>query len=60
MQVGQDKFGMVTMNQSLFSLIQRGVIRPDDALLRSSEPDELRQMMSMGRSAGAMPRHMSR
>ena len=52
--------GMMTMNQSLFSLIQRGVIRPDDALLRSSEPDELRQMMSMGRSAGAMPRHMSR
>ena len=60
MQVGQDKFGMVTMNQSLFSLIQRGVIRPDDALLRASEPDELGHMMSMGRSAGAMPRHMSR
>ncbi len=55
MQVGQDKFGMVTMNQSLFSLIQRRVIKVDDGLLRSSAPDELKQMISMGGPSGGMP-----
>jgi len=48
MQVGQDKFGMVTMNQTLFSLMQRRIIKVEDGLLRSPEPDELKQMMSMG------------
>jgi twitching motility protein PilT len=46
MQVGQIKFGMQTMNQSLFSLYQRGMITLDDAVGRSSDPDELRQMMA--------------
>lgn len=56
MQVGQEKFGMVTMNQSLFSLIQRRVIRMEEGLLRSPDPDELRQMLSMGGAPGVMPR----
>jgi twitching motility protein PilT len=46
MQVGQDKFGMQTMNQSLFSLFSRRLITLDDALGRSSDPDELRQMIN--------------
>ena len=46
MQVGQDKFGMQTMNQCLMSLLSRRIINVDDALGRSSEPDELKQMLS--------------
>jgi twitching motility protein PilT len=48
MQIGQEKFGMVTMNQSLASLYQRRMISLDDAMGRSSEPDELRQMIGQG------------
>ena len=46
MQVGQAKFGMQTMNQSLLSLYQRRLISQDEAMGRSSDPDELRNMMS--------------
>ncbi|HHL39478.1 MAG TPA: PilT/PilU family type 4a pilus ATPase [Deltaproteobacteria bacterium] len=45
MQVGQAKFGMQTMNQSLMTLFSKRLITAEDALGRSSEPDELRQMM---------------
>lgn len=55
MQVGQDKFSMQTMNQSLFNLYQKRQISLDDALGRSSEPEELKQMLaSVG--AGMQPR----
>lgn len=53
MQVGQDKFGMQTMNQSLFSLHQKRLISLDDALGRSTDPDELKQMLGM--TGGTMP-----
>jgi len=46
MQVGQAKFGMQTMNQCLLTLFQRRLISLDEAVGRSSDPDELRQMMS--------------
>jgi twitching motility protein PilT len=46
MQVGQDKFGMQTMNQSLYSLFQKRLISLEEALGRSSDPDELKQMIS--------------
>jgi twitching motility protein PilT len=46
MQVGQEKFGMQTMNQSLYSLYSRRQITLDDAMGRSSDPDELRQMVN--------------
>lgn len=52
MQVGQEKFGMQTMNQSLYSLYARRLISLDDAMGRSSDPDELKQMINnplMGR-----------
>ena len=61
MQMGQDKYGMQTLNQSLFSLYQRRLISQEEALLRSVEPDELRMMME-GRTgiqntgASAQPR----
>jgi twitching motility protein PilT len=53
MQVGQDKFGMQTMNQSLFNLHQRRMITLEDALGRSTDPDELKQMLGM--TGGSMP-----
>ena len=52
MQVGQEKFGMQTMNQSLFSLVSKRLITLDDALGRSHDPDEFKQMMSAGGSQG--------
>ncbi len=52
MQVGQEKFGMQTMNQSLASLFQRRMITMDDALGRSADVDELRNMV--GQSGGGM------
>jgi twitching motility protein PilT len=45
MQVGQDKYGMQTMNQSLFSLYQRRLISLEDAMGRSQDPDEFKQML---------------
>ena len=48
MQVGQEKFGMQTMNQSLASLYQRRLITLEDALARSSDADELRGLLGQG------------
>jgi twitching motility protein PilT len=48
MQVGQDKFGMQTMNQSLFTLYRKRQISMEEALGRSPEPDEMKQMLSNG------------
>jgi twitching motility protein PilT len=45
MQVGQEKYSMQTLNQSLFSLYQRRFISQEEAMNRSIEPDELRMMM---------------
>ncbi|HNR13394.1 MAG TPA: type IV pilus twitching motility protein PilT [Thermodesulfobacteriota bacterium] len=55
MQVGQSRFGMQTMNQSLASLYQRRLISYEDAIGRSSDPDELRQMI--GSPAAAVKPH---
>ncbi len=46
MQVGQAKFGMQTMNQALLSLLDRRLITLEDAMERSHNPDEFRQMLS--------------
>src|SRR4051812_32560765 len=48
MQVGQAKFGMQTMNQSLVALYQRRLISMDDAMGYSSDTDELRNMIATG------------
>jgi len=52
MQVGQEKFGMQTMNQCLFGLYTRRIITLEDALGRSPEPDEFKQMMGGGNMGG--------
>jgi twitching motility protein PilT len=41
MQIGQDKTGMVTMNQSLKKLVENGIISADVAMGYSNAPDEL-------------------
>ena len=46
MQIGQSKFGMQTFNQSLMALLQKRLVTQDEAFSRSSDPDELRNMLS--------------
>jgi twitching motility protein PilT len=46
MQMGQEKYGMQTLNQSLFMLYHKKLISLENALVRSSEPDELKQMIA--------------
>jgi twitching motility protein PilT len=51
MQTGQAKFGMQTMNQSLLDLYVKGHISYEDALGRSSVPEELTTMLQRLSSA---------
>jgi twitching motility protein PilT len=46
MQIGQDKFGMQTMNQTLFMLAHNRKITQEDAMSRSSDLEELKQMFA--------------
>ena len=55
MQVGQDKFGMQTMNQALASLYFRRLVTLDDAMSRSSDTDELRQLVTQGPQRAGRP-----
>src|SRR5436189_1587355 len=48
MQAGQSKFGMQTFNQSLATLYHRKLITLEMALLRSSSPDELQELINRG------------
>jgi twitching motility protein PilT len=45
MQVGQDKHGMMTLNQSLMNLYLRRFISLEQAILQSNEADELKSMI---------------
>lgn len=53
MQVGQTKFGMQTLNQSLANLYLRRLVTLEDAMARSSDVDELKQIIAGG---GKQPR----
>jgi len=46
MQAGQEETGMVTMNQSLISLVRSGQISKEDALEYSTMPDELVKLLN--------------
>ncbi len=50
MQAGQTKFKMQTMNQSLFELYKRGQLSHEDAMAKSTMPDELLNMMQRSSS----------
>jgi twitching motility protein PilT len=45
MQTGQAKFGMQTMNQSLVMLYSKGLLSYEDAVARSSVPEEIIVML---------------
>ena len=45
MQMGQDRHGMQTLNQALYTLYSRRLITLEEAVGRSLEPDELRPMI---------------
>jgi twitching motility protein PilT len=48
MQTGQDKYGMQTFNQSLATLYHKRQITLDTALQRSSNVDELKELIERG------------
>jgi len=58
MQVGQSKFGMQTFNQSLAALLARKLISMDEAFGRSSDPEELKNIIASGGGA-ALPGHQA-
>ncbi|WP_242339452.1 MULTISPECIES: type IV pilus twitching motility protein PilT [Anaeromyxobacter] len=53
MQVGQTKFGMQTFNQSLALAFARRLITLEEAMGRSSDPEELKNLLASG--AGMRP-----
>ena len=57
MQVGQAKFGMQTFNQALAGLVLRRMITQEEALNRSSDPEELKNVLASGGglAAGGAP-----
>jgi twitching motility protein PilT len=59
MQTGQDKYGMQTFNQALASLVHKRHITLDVAIQRSSNADELKELIDRGSglnsSYGAAP-----
>ena len=56
MQVGQDKFGMQTMNQSLAQAYGRRLISMETAMSRTSDAEELRNMLASGGSTALASR----
>ena len=48
MQTGQDKYGMQTFNQALATLYHKRIITLETAMQRSSNADELRELIERG------------
>ncbi len=48
MQTGQEKYGMQTFNQSLAHLVLTRQITLEDAIVKSSNPDELQELIHRG------------
>jgi twitching motility protein PilT len=55
MQTGQAKFGMQTLNQSLYDLYIKKHISYEDSVGRSSNPDELIQMLGRSGLTSSQP-----
>ena len=45
MQIGQEKTGMITMNQSLKGFYDKGILDRDACMGMSSVPEELEKML---------------
>jgi len=54
MQLGQEKFGMQTFNQALYSLYSQRLISLETAFSRSGNVDELQDMIDRGSATGAV------
>jgi len=52
MQVGQTKFGMQTFNQSLVQALSRRLITTEEALGRSSDAEELKNLLTSSQGGG--------
>ncbi len=48
LQLGQEKYGMQTLNQALASLANKRIISEEDAYNRSSDTEELKQAITSG------------
>ena len=57
MQVGQGKSGMQTFNQCLAMLLQRKLITMDEAFARTSDGEELKNLIASGGGGGQLPGH---
>jgi twitching motility protein PilT len=55
MQTGQEKYGMQTFNQSLSHLVLTKQITMEDATAKSSNPDELMDLIHRGVGVNVMP-----
>jgi twitching motility protein PilT len=53
MQIGQAKYGMQTFNQALCTLFLKRMITLEEAIGRSSDPDELKTMIAQAQTGGA-------
>jgi twitching motility protein PilT len=56
MQAGQETSGMQTMNQALLGLVERRFISPEQALEKSTEPEELQDLLDKRLRGPGSPR----
>ena len=56
MQIGQEKSGMVTMNQTLMKFIEKGQIDESSAMSYANNPEELSQMLGKRKMRGTPSR----
>ncbi len=47
MQIGQEETGMITMNQSLYKLVEAGLISPESAMASTTVPEELSKILGI-------------
>ena len=47
MQIGQEKTGMITMNQSLKRFVEKGLLNAETALSKATEPEELAKSLGV-------------
>ncbi len=56
MQIGQSKYGMQTLNQSLCDLYLRELIALEDAMTSTTDVDELKTMIAQAQDPGSRQR----
>ncbi len=59
MQLGQEKFGMQTFNQALYSLYSQRLVTLETAFSRSGNVEELQDMIDRGSATGAAGQQLS-